>query len=516
MNRWLAVARAMNFLSHFSIHTLAKGVDYYRRQKVLSLDVFNNSVAARVSGSAGKVYSVTLNLSSNNQAIGSSHCTCPMMRACKHCAAVAHQYAEAVKSLDDHNRLSQRPPGGLTDYDKLIYGQINSSPDIDFDEYSMPAFPEESGRIFPDTHERFRFQQNIESRFEKDMNRLSMLLRRSPERQILDVPPNKSRSLLVYIISAEANNGEPSIQPVKISLRKDGSFSSGTNVRLNSLNDYDLPPYLTDVDKDIFKLWRSVESHGSYSAYSSYSSSSRTRFGHDPELFEIFLRRILESGKCYYGSTASEPLKGAKLLPSKLKWTSDNGTTRLKLVAVTETTVDDIATPADLFCFPWKFPWYYNRYSHEIGPVKHELTTEVLQLIYDLAPIPDSEIASATIAFYKANIDQKIPPPGNSQVEIKTLRTERSLSVREMLTVDEAILGEQVIVDPDATVRIAVVTTVRPPNESTQTDASGKITVVRHEDMPIPFDEFESAGFKAAPEGLFADERENEILFFSD
>ncbi|NBD27341.1 SWIM zinc finger family protein [Paenibacillus glycinis] len=92
------------------LDVLEKGFDYYRREKVLSVQVMEGfSVYGVVQGTA--IYAVTL----DSDDFKFSTCTCPVKGACKHMAAVFYAYCATIgESPDDiHNRfLSGIPFGG--------------------------------------------------------------------------------------------------------------------------------------------------------------------------------------------------------------------------------------------------------------------------------------------------------------------------------------------------------------------------------------------------------------------
>lgn len=84
------------------LHLLERGWDYYRRDKVLSVQVMNGSaIYGTVRGSA--IYAVTL----DGDEFSYSTCTCPYNGYCKHMAAVFFAYYnETGKSPDEvYNRL---------------------------------------------------------------------------------------------------------------------------------------------------------------------------------------------------------------------------------------------------------------------------------------------------------------------------------------------------------------------------------------------------------------------------
>ncbi|WP_219838361.1 SWIM zinc finger domain-containing protein [Paenibacillus sp. R14(2021)] len=88
--------------SSIPLDVLERGFDYYRREKVLSIQVMeSSSIYGVVKGTA--IYAVTL----DSDDFGYSTCTCPAKGYCKHMAAVFYAYyAYAGLSPDEvHNRL---------------------------------------------------------------------------------------------------------------------------------------------------------------------------------------------------------------------------------------------------------------------------------------------------------------------------------------------------------------------------------------------------------------------------
>ncbi|MBM7569214.1 SWIM zinc finger family protein [Paenibacillus sacheonensis] len=88
--------------SSVPLDVLEKGFDYYRREKVLSVQVVEStSVYGVVKGTA--IYAVTL----DSDDFAFSTCTCPVKGNCKHMAAVFYAYQASIgESPDDvHNRM---------------------------------------------------------------------------------------------------------------------------------------------------------------------------------------------------------------------------------------------------------------------------------------------------------------------------------------------------------------------------------------------------------------------------
>ncbi|SEN74052.1 SWIM zinc finger domain-containing protein [Paenibacillus sp. OV219] len=88
--------------SSIPLEVLERGFDYYRREKVLSVQVMEGgSIYGAVKGTV--IYAVTL----DTDDFGFSTCTCPNTGYCKHMAAVFYgYYAYAGRSADEiHNRM---------------------------------------------------------------------------------------------------------------------------------------------------------------------------------------------------------------------------------------------------------------------------------------------------------------------------------------------------------------------------------------------------------------------------
>ncbi|SFJ05141.1 SWIM zinc finger [Paenibacillus sp. UNC496MF] len=88
--------------SGIPLDVLEKGFDYYRREKVLSVQAMEGfSVYGVVKGTA--IYAVTL----DSDDFAFSTCTCPVRGSCKHMAAVFYAYYASVGESPDelHNRM---------------------------------------------------------------------------------------------------------------------------------------------------------------------------------------------------------------------------------------------------------------------------------------------------------------------------------------------------------------------------------------------------------------------------
>src|SRR4051794_28923806 len=98
----------------FGPSTLARGREYFHDGRVVELDVNAGNprimlIHGRVSGSLGRTYATTVTVAEDPSGLWvESRCTCPMVRMCKHAAALLlaaeEQYAEGQEQVPQWER----------------------------------------------------------------------------------------------------------------------------------------------------------------------------------------------------------------------------------------------------------------------------------------------------------------------------------------------------------------------------------------------------------------------------
>ena len=404
-SRYNAKPSKNHLLLYFNDLTIAKGEDYKRRKKVLHW--FLNSaehVEATVSGAGGNVYRTHIYLQNQNTEVQKTYCSCPLHEDCKHSAALLLTYMDSLDSVEEENSNN----AGLSTMLRLKLEELANVLNKE-----KPPLAQEQGN-FGNANPKVY----------------------------------KPRTALIFILETDNWRTRPSIAMRSMSLLANGQFGIETPFPIERLLESQPPPYATNEDLEIAKLWQTVESHGSNNFY--YSKDSRRI---DPKLFGVLFERVLNSGRCYLPRRYSQPLKLGPGLNGKLAWRSGvNDTFSLHLEAMSPT---ESGETKNIPCLRWNVPWYIDQEENICGPVSTNLDVEALDAILLMPPASAKETALMPLALHQLGLAEAIPaPPGATPVEIKLIAPAPILEVENFRALKPLHHGGKVLASPGEKLRV--------------------------------------------------------------
>ena len=357
------------WFKYFDSLTLAKGKEYFERDKVLNFE-FNNSDSLKgtVSGSSGKVYSVLIHFNKTMDGISRTSCTCPIGFDCKHTAAAV------VKFLVSQNN-GQKSGANNTE---------NSNKD-DHEEQELLAAPSIA----------------ISKETQTALNRLHW---RHAEAKGIDFSeieppkgPNSRQSIVLYGLGTHVTSCRPHIAVFKTNINKDGSRGAMSEIAWEKLFGYQPASFITPEDEEIGRLWDVVSRYGTN--YRSWLDSSK-------ELFEVFIQRILKSGRCFRIGELDLMLSPGRPLTGRLEWASkdkkalwlvpviDQGSQSTSSIAISRQAggtprYDASSSTApiqanEIQVIRWTSPHYFNLFTGEFGPLKIDIDSNFMEEVLRL------------------------------------------------------------------------------------------------------------------------------------
>ena len=439
----------MELLAFFDDFTLQKGTTYLRDRCVITVSSKDARVTGSVRGSAGRIYTSTLQLCNNSREIDWTKCTCPIGGDCKHTAALLLAYLSQSPVESGANADGDGYTDADGDGDVEGYGDSDGDADPADDFNGLPAvsmlpgnsaLTERHGQRAESRGSSLKTPEEMLRRFMppaevcKSFERLAAM-RNAPEKTIDEFvgtkvvgPSYKPRSRYVYLLGNSSWRSDVQINLATVSVRADGSFGSCHTAYIDSLLERLPPQYATEEDIAIAKLWRQA------------TGNSRTshRF-HEaaPELLTALMRRVLNTNRCFIHSPESaNALKLAPSLPGVFYWSKvPTGGFALKVAARDG--------DQQHYCFDWKQPWYINSKTGQCGQVEMEIPGQMLTALLSMRPVSEQEARGLPILLADLGLADFIPaPPIANAVQVRTIPSPPQLTV-ELLAPPGANRGER-------------------------------------------------------------------------
>ncbi len=213
-----------------------------------------------------------------------------------------------------------------------------------------------------------------------------------------DAPaPQPGNEFIVYLLRPTREPGVLEVQFVITRHLKRGGLGKGRTAQLyNFTDDYQMPRYATDEDRDIGRLINALPGH---------TWDQQTLRG---ELGALALRRIVASGRGFWQGIDGPPLLPGEARELQLHWQTDaDGNERLSL--------DIQPTALPLRTQP---PLYLDPQSGELGPLRGADVSEVQWgLLLDAPPVPAAEAEKFSRQLVTTLPDTPLPPPRALAVE---------------------------------------------------------------------------------------------------
>lgn len=382
-------------LGHFTGLTLQKGRAYFEAGKVIERGWQYPRLEGKVRGNY--TYTVILVLDLAQSKIKSSHCSCPIGVACKHCAALLYAFIS-------QNELSR------AEYEEL-----------ESDEEMVPrltlyrADSSEPAQAGTDNY----FPRAETKELEQKLKRLAPALevRRSFER-IADLcgvhsksKPDIGSQHLVYVVNS--GNSYPHVEVAVVQV-KNGGYTPGRKVKIESVMQGRFD-FATEADYRIADLWISVSRH-----HWNISDLSNAL----PETTTLLLERVIATGRCFFQNTKTRPLVLGAGLPGKIEWYKTNGGSfGLRLV---------VKSPEGKPCeiTSWTMPWYLDSTTRSLGRVELPCEPQAWFAMRNMRTLAESELQTLPLLLADLGLADIIPPPPVAQpIQVKVLQPVPKLSL---------------------------------------------------------------------------------------
>jgi SNF2 family DNA or RNA helicase len=419
---------------------MQKGKDYFERGNVLSLEQLpaEEKVVGNVAGRAGKVYKSSLFFHSGPDVIDFTDCTCPVGFDCKHTAALLLAYLQETAVDDSGN-------------DTATTAQRSN-----WQQQFFPANETKSSfsRIAKAYH-----QHKDHSKQERSTDSSG------------SGASSKRRTTLVYVISCDSVSTTPRITLKNVLLRADGSFSSARDTHIDNLLSNNPPKCTTEKDREIAQLWQTI---GQYD--NPYYSSYRSDPSANPHLFSILLTQILKTGRCYFETLESPPLKLGPALPGCIVWEKDeHNLFRLAIVGIKD--------KAEISCLRWKIPWYVDNKTGECGPADIDLPKELFNAMFNMRAITADETIGVITLIHELGLASVIPlPPTNSKVEVRLIAPVPKLRIEHLTHKDFFVFDDGMLGRPGDITRVALFSTSFPNKPSNNISEENGTIVIEKQD----------------------------------
>lgn len=485
MNWEISSASTRHLLAYFDDWTLAKGRDYFRRGYVERMwTEKNGDVHGFVRGSNNRVYLAELYLDEFRLELESSECSCPIGVDCKHTAAlyIAHlenfSEQEIIDSREAKLRLLRKLvslSGSQRDIKRLndLAAQLEPPPTV----VSLPL--------------------ELRRKFEQIADAVGT----TTNREIEVKPPAKkgSRQSIVVWVLREARKGmDLNIEVKSVSILKDGSYGKVNDLWLDKLLS-NPPAYATEEDTKIARFWDGI-SQGS----SVYWTSAHHLTEAEPELVYLLMKKILETGRCYYEDVNSRPLRLGPALPGVLKW---------KEIAPSAFGLVVEAKDGDKFypCLSSSVhQWYVDEDASVCGPVELQFKSEILKHISNMRLLSLDELDRLPILLSDLGLSSVLPPPpASGKFEVRLVKPVPTLEVKKIrANVDLVSEDREVLARSGDKVKVAVVSMTVPSfDQEPRVDESGK-TIVEKVDAAaakLLTQPLERLGFAETESRVFSD-----------
>lgn len=454
----------INLLGYFNPWTLSKGEDYYKRRKVqkhwrAALDEVHGSV----SGSGGRTYLTRLYLDDFGCDLHATDCSCPMEEDCKHTAAlyIAHlseldeevvqeSHKELVRSLlmlESETKPAAQESG--TRHLKVVPNDDQAAPPSRPRPAVLPPLPGEIQRSF---------------------QMFASMLKQSDADKPEDFAPTEKKTKkteLIYVLRKDHWRDEPNIEVNSVSILKDGSFGKTNTVKLERLLGNNPPACAHPGDIEIARFWTAVSRSG-YNYWSSDLSLSSA----DPRLVALLISNILETGRCFFESPNSPPLRLGPELPGALAWEA-YGETQFRLATVAR---DGEHQYLCLRCS--SHLWYVDQAGGRCGPVKAAFDNKLLRPILSMRALTREETQSVPVLLCDLGLSHIVPPPPvPAPVEIRMIKPAPVLELKHPRTAVPLNWDNQSIAAAGDKVRAVVVSNTVPGVRPPYVDQSGTTVV---------------------------------------
>ena len=323
----MALFNVNDITQNFSEQDRHRGRTYQHQGRVRELRIENagSRILAKVQGTAGKPYSVEVLIDKRNgRPVIQTECTCPVTYMCKHGAAAMFE------TLAQWDRQRERLPA--------------SRP---YEEERKTALTK-SGDLTTWVNTGDKNQTGIQDPLQ--------------------------RQRLIYIISHAANTKKSNVIVTSAlqALLKNETWSKPRYASFQQIlmqNQY--TRFLTEEDHAVFNL---VTPGTGYS----YETHAIWHTPDEPELIDLFLTRIIETGRAFSSESSIKPLQLGKDIEARLAWSIGADGRQKPILEPLQ---------SGLILLMSNSPWYINPVSQEAGPLRNKLSFYKVQNFLDIPPL---------------------------------------------------------------------------------------------------------------------------------
>jgi superfamily II DNA or RNA helicase len=300
---------------------------------------------------------------------------------------------------------------------------------------------------------------------------------------------SKPAAKLIYLLDDVC--GFPEVNLAKATIRKNGKIGECSDVDLfSALETLSAPHYVQEVDLALLRLLDKVVGAFSHFARKKITTS-------DYDLFSLTIRRLLETGRCYFKRPEGEPLQLGPKLTSKPIWLGADG--KYKLLLTTETTSE-----SEIRFLSWHFPYYIDMTRAIIGPVNTGLAPDVARALCQLPQFSREELIAFLVAAAEHNLIDYIPePPPECRFKIKKITPQTKLELKSFVIRSNMRIGQHSYKEGQHI--SALVATYHFPNCDGRLyeDESGILILERHDrSSGSPINPLIERGFISAPSAV--------------
>lgn len=291
---------------------------------------------------------------------------------------------------------------------------------------------------------------------------------------------------LIYLLDDVC--GFPEVNLAKAVIRKNGKIGECSDVDLfSALETLSAPHYIQEVDLALLRLLDKVVGAFSHFARKKITTS-------DYDLFSLTIKRLLETGRCYFKRPEGEPLQVGPKLTSKPIWLGADGKYKLMLAAQT-------TSECEIRFLSWHFPYYIDMTRAIIGPIDAGLAPDVARALCQLPQFSREELIAFLVAATEHNLIDYIPePPPECRFEIKKIKPQTKLELKSFVIRSNITIGQHSYKEGQHI--SALVATSHFPNCDGRLyeGESGKLILERHDRSGrSPINELVERGFIIAP-----------------
>lgn len=485
MNWDISSASTRHLLAYFDEWTLSKGRDYFKRGYVDRMwSEKNGDIHGLVKGSNQQVYRTKLYLDEFRLELESTECSCPIGEDCKHTVALYISYLEYFSEQE----IIDSREAKLRLLRKLV--SLSGSP-IDIKRLNDLTVKMEA----PPTVASLPFE--VRRKFEQIADAIGT----GTTREIEAKPPTKKgarQSIVVYILKKTRWRTDINVEINSVSVLKDGSYGKLNTLWLDRLLS-NPPAYATEEDFKIVRFWDGIAQRGS-----GYWTSAPHLSDAEPELVYILMKKILDTGRCYYEDVNSRPIRLGQALPGVLKWEEVEAN---NFGLVLEAKDGDKFHPC---LSSVTHRWYVDREASVCGPVEIPFNSEILKHISNMRPLTLDELDRLPLLLSDLGLLGVLPPPPSTgKFEVRLIKPIPTLDVKKLRTnVDLVTEEREVLARAGDKVKVAVVSmTVPPHDKEPRVDESGKTIIEKVDTTAVKSltQPLERLGFSETESRVFSD-----------